>query len=584
MRRAVLFMFLAAWSELLLSAQVQKESARQFTVEVFSTRQVRSLTITPLGKNEWIRPCRSCPKKPVTASFAFNQHSAEAEFGGVFLLRANGEANGVSAAGIWRLRNTREGPQVLLTLDSERYVALALSGEAAPNEPMESLKAMAVTIRTYALENAGRHAREGFDLCDSTHCQALRLGSIPPQIEEAVRATAGETLWYGSNRATAFYTQNCGGETETAKNVWPQLQAPYLAAHSDPYCIRHASSAWHAELALADVQAIFRNEGWRLPERLNGVSITKHTPEGRALEVEFVGADARIPVSASSFRFAVNRRLGWNQLRSDWYTVTLKNGTLIFNGKGYGHGVGLCQAGSFQMAVEGRAYREILNFYFPGTRVGIGADDHGWQLGQGSGWTLQSTTASAEFLQRGNAAWGKAQMLFPPRKPLQPMVRQFPTTELFRQSTNEAGWTLAATRGNEIDLQPESVLQKKGREEATLLHEFLHALIDQEASPQAPFWLREGVVEALAESSAEYLHQKQRINTGELDAALAHPSSLAQSQRAHTDAAILVHTLISRYGLDQTRQWLRSGSLPEPVMAGLASQTPLEARPSSSLR
>jgi hypothetical protein len=216
--------------------------------------------------------------------------------------------------------------------------------------------------------------------------------------------------------------------------------------------------------------------------------------------------------------------------------------------------------------------------------VGIGADDHGWQLGQGSGWTLQSTTASAEFLQRGNAAWGKAQMLFPPRKPLQPMVRQFPTTELFRQSTNEAGWTLAATRGNEIDLQPESVLQKKGREEATLLHEFLHALIDQEASPQAPLWLREGVVEALAESSAEYLHQKQRINTGGLDAALAHPSSLAQSQRAHTDAAILVHTLISRYGLDQTRQWLRSGSLPEPVMAGLASQTPLEARPSSSLR
>jgi stage II sporulation protein D len=584
MKRIVLFVLLAAFWELLFPAQEQKEEARQLTIEVFSARQVRSLTMTPLGKNEWIRSCHSCPQKPVTVPLTFNLHSPGAEFGGSFLLRVNGEANGITGAGIWRLRSTREGLQVLLTLDSEPYVALALSGEAAPNEQLESLKAMAVTIRTYALENAGRHAREGFDLCDSTHCQALRLGNVPSQIEEAVRETAGETLWYGNNRASSFYTQNCGGQTEAASNAWPQLHASYLAAHSDPYCMRRASSAWRAELALADIQEIFRSEGWRFPERLNAVNVTKRTAEGRALELEFVGSGARIPVAASSFRFAVNRRLGWNQLRSDWYTVTLKNGALIFNGKGYGHGVGLCQAGSFQMAAEGHSYREILGFYFPGTRVGIGADDHGWQLTQGSGWTLQSTTASAELLQRGNAAWAKAQMLFPPRKPLHPIVRQFPTTELFRQSTSEAGWILAATRGNEIDLQPESILKKNSRGEATLLHEFLHVLVDQEASQQAPLWLREGLVEALAEGSAIHLKQNQPVNMVGLDAALAHPSSQAQSQRAHTDAAILVETLISSYGLDQIRQWLRSGSVPEQVMASLPQQTPPEAQPSSNLQ
>ena len=116
---------------------------------------------------------------------------------------------------------------------------------------MASLKAMAISIRTFALVNANRHHAEGFGLCDSTHCQALRLGKARPEVESAVRETAGETLWFGSRRAHVYYTQHCGGISEPADAVWPEERASYLSGHhADPYCLRRSTADWRAGIAL----------------------------------------------------------------------------------------------------------------------------------------------------------------------------------------------------------------------------------------------------------------------------------------------------------------------------------------------
>ena len=136
------------------------------------------------------------------------------------------------AAGRWTIAWRRDGLRVLLTLPSENYVIAALNGEAAPDEPMASLKAMAISIRTFALVNADRHRAEGFGLCDSTHCQALRLGQARPEVERAVQETAGETLWFGGQRAHVYYTQHCGGMSEPAEDVWPAERATYLSGTS----------------------------------------------------------------------------------------------------------------------------------------------------------------------------------------------------------------------------------------------------------------------------------------------------------------------------------------------------------------
>lgn len=580
MRLAGLFLLAVVCSGIRVAAQEPEAGARLLTVEIFSAHRISTLNVTPLGKNESMRTCSACRARAVTVPFTAKLRAngivlssgvqvREADLDGAFRVQPDGEAREISAAGVWKLAVVHGELRVLLTLDSERYVELALNGEAAANEPLESLKAMAAAVRTYALENADRHASEGFNLCDSTHCQALRFGQPSATVEQAVLETAGETLWYGGRRAAVFYTQNCGGQSEDAANVWPGTRIAYLSAHADPWCTRHGAAEWHADISLEQMRAVFRSQGWNLPARVDAVGVVKRTAAGRAEQLEFSGAGVRTPVTASSFRFALDRALGWNQLRSDWYTVTLSNGTLHFQGRGYGHGVGLCQAGALEMAAEGHSWREILNFYFPGTSVGVSAQDRGWQSARGTGWTLWTTMPSPDLVKEGNAAWGKAQSLFPPRVPVQPEVWQYPTTELFRQSTNEPGWVLASTRGAEMFLQPDTVLKKTGREENTLLHEFLHVLVEEEASPRAPLWLREGIVEVLADGSVVHGANGAAASAGDLDSALAHPANQEDSQRAHTRAGMLARALISRYGMEQMRQWLRAGSVPDAATTSL---------------
>jgi stage II sporulation protein D len=573
MKRDLLCLLLVLLCAGTVRPQEREQGARALTVEIFSARRIASLSVAPAGKNETLRVCSSCRAKAVSAPFmaklksgeielSSGEHARKVELEGAFRIKPDG-ADAVAAAGVWTLTVARGELRVLLTMDSERYVALVLRGEAGAKEPLESLKAMAVVARTFALENADRHGKDGFNLCDSTHCQALRFGQPSAAAESAVLETAGETLWYGARRARVFYTQNCGGETEDASQAWRIPREPYLAAHADPWCTRHGAAAWHAEIPAEQMRVVFRSEGWALPEQLDGVRIVQRTNSGRAEKLEFAGAGARVPVAASSFRFALDRALGWNELRSDWYTISLNNGVLHFEGRGYGHGVGLCQAGAAEMAAEGHASGDILSFYFPGTQVGITSQDRGWNSTRGAGWTLWTTTPSAQLLKEGNTAWGNAAALFTPRAPVQPEVWQLPTTEFFRQTTHEPGWMLASAQGAKVFLQPAAVVERSGKEEEMLLHEFLHALVESEASAQAPLWLREGVVEALAEDLAGLRPGGAAGDAGELDAALTRPASEAESQRAHAQAARWTRALMARYGLNQVRQWLRSGNVPE---------------------
>jgi hypothetical protein len=104
-------------------------------------------------------------------------------------------------------------------------------------------------------------------------------------------------------------------------------------------------------------------------------------------------------------------------------------------------------------------------------------------------------------------------------------------------------------------LQPLSIVRTHGDESLTLLHEFLHVLVEQEAAPQVPLWLREGLVEALANS---HPHPSAAMPISTIEATLKHPDSLTESQRAHAASAQLVQQLINKYGIQTVRGWLRS--------------------------
>jgi stage II sporulation protein D len=536
-----------------LATRLAPESARSLTVEVWASRSVTHLTATPLGNTT----------KPIVVDWQRNGLPKHLELNGNFRLQTT-DAPNLVAAGKWTITWQPHGLRVLLTLPSESYVIAALNGEAAPDEPMASLKAMAISMRTFALVNANRHQAEGFGLCDSTHCQALRLGKGRPEVEEAVRETAGETLWSGGQRAHVYYTQHCGGMSETASAVWPEERASYLGGqHTDPYCLRRSTAQWQTRIPLRQLDQIFHAQGWHTPSPVTDIRVTQRDATGRAELLQVTGQGAPAQLSASSFRFAVDRALGWNQMRSEWYSATVSGADFEVRGRGYGHGVGLCQAGAFEMATEGRSEREILSFYFPGTVPGITPAGDGWQRVPGAGWTLLTTDQTGPLLAEGNAAWARAQSLLG-KGPQAPTVQELPTTELFRQTTGEPGWVLASTRGSRVFLQPAAVRQNNGGAGTLLLHEFLHVLVEQQAGANAPLWLREGLVETLA-APEKRTWEPVDLPAAQVDAALAHPSSATVSRRAHEAAARMAALLCARYGMPTVLDFLRNGVPAEAV-------------------
>lgn len=538
---------------------------RDVSVALFSTHTLHTVTITPLGSNSWTSRCTNCAHRPLTAPLHLAP-PADIFAGGT--LRVSDDATGDSrtATGLWHLRSSGAEIDVVLTIPSERYVTAVLNAEAAPGEPPQSMRALAILARTYALN--GRHytAAQGHlpaDLCDSTACQAMRLEPASQAIEEATQATAGETLWFGAHRAETFFSQSCGGITEDAGAVWPQLRGlPYLRSHPDPYCLRKDTAAWHTEVQLARFSAIARAEGWRVPAKIVAARVIERSTSHRALRVQFEDSDgAATAISASALRFGIGRALGWDRVRSDAYELGVRNDALVFDGRGHGHGVGLCQQGATQMASEGKSTREILAFYFPGTTVRISPNDEGWSQTLAGPLDLRAThPLSTDRMAALQQLWAEAQQRFPPRRTIAPKIVFAPTTEVFRQLTSMPGWTLASTRGNTIVLQPEAILQAHGPGSSAILrHEMLHVLVESECSAHTPLWLREGFVEELA---GERDASAKSMPVAAIETAMQHPDSLNASRRAHLASAARVHGLVARYGLSTVRRWLSAGAPP----------------------
>ncbi len=551
------------------AAAVGDGGGRDVSVALFSTRALRSVTVTPIGPNSWVARCVQCRHEFLTEPLHV-AGTMEVFAGGTLRITDEATGDARTAAGRWHLRASGPGHEidVVLTIPSERYVAAVLNAEAAPGEPAESLRALAILARTYALNGNHFAAAPGHlaaELCDSTECQAMRLEPVPAAIEDATNATAGETLWFGNGRAEAFFSQNCGGLTEDAGAVWPKLRGvPYLRSHADPYCVRRDTAAWHTEIPLTKLAAIAQAEGWHIPTNIVAARVMERSASHRALRIVFTGSDgASATVSTSALRFGIGRALGWDRVRSDAYELAVRNGALEIDGRGHGHGVGLCQEGATEMATEGRNAREILAFYFPGTAVRIAPDDGGWQETRVGALTVRATQASTTERRAAlEQTWSEAQKRFPPRLAISPEIVFAPTTEIFRQLTAQPGWALASTRSKLIVLQPDAVLRAHGRSfSATLLHEMLHVLVEAEAGERAPLWLREGLVEVLAGETAGKGNTTAATTmpVNAIEGALAHANSFEESERAHRAAAERVGALIARYGLSAVRGWLSAG-------------------------
>jgi hypothetical protein len=149
-------------------------------------------------------------------------------------------------------------------------------------------------------------------------------------------------------------------------------------------------------------------------------------------------------------------------------------------------------------------------------------------------------------------------------------VRAFRSTTAFRDATLAPGWVAAFTEGNWIATQPLATLAARKLIVPVLRHEFLHALVETQTVPSTPLWLREGLVEAWAGdgNGGRGRGSHPALGLDEVNGALAHASSEAQSEAAHRAAGWYAQKLLDRFGRAQVLDWLHSG-LPAAALAGL---------------
>ncbi len=300
-------------------------------------------------------------------------------------------------AGTLEIRRNPDGTQTAInTIDLEDYLCSVISSEMSANSPMELLKAHAVISRSWAIRAMEHPNHEGFHVCADDHCQRYEgLRRLNERAVQAVRATAGQVLTYDGKICDCRYHKCCGGRTEIWRTCWEDIDVPYIQSVECPYC--NPAYFNHLPLGGGREGLFFLNDydqettdfhDWQVTytaEELSDIIRTKsgidfgeitdliplhRGPSGRIDQLKIVGTKHTEVIGKE---LKIRLWLSRSCLYSSWFEVekTLNSQLSIFNlhGHGWGHGAGLCQIGAAVMAAEGHSYEEILNYYYPGTRL-----------------------------------------------------------------------------------------------------------------------------------------------------------------------------------------------------------------------
>jgi stage II sporulation protein D len=231
-----------------------------------------------------------------------------------------------------RLEVTAVGSRLepVILIATESAVAAVVAAEMPANTPVEALKAMAVLARSYYASSGRRHGP--YDFCDTTHCQWRRESIAESHAATAAtRATEGIVITYRGRPFAPMYHAACGGETKRAADVGLDPDPyPYFPVACDP-CNRDAA-AWTKRLPVNVARPL-----------LAGIS--------------------------ESLRLTITRQLGWSALPGNNYRARLDGDQVIVDGRGEGHGVGVCQRGMSELAKSGETFRGLLAHYLPQTRT-----------------------------------------------------------------------------------------------------------------------------------------------------------------------------------------------------------------------
>ena len=313
------------------------------------------------------------------------------------------------------LRLVVEADKVLAIneLPVEQYLESVISSEMSATSSPELLKAHAVISRSWLLYQIKKRAESGerkdnsffsfvkkedellrwydredhtlFDVCADDHCQRYQgiTRASSPAVAEAIKATRGQVLVYGNELCDARFSKCCGGQTEEFQYCWENIKKPYLVSVSDPFC--HTSDKrilsqvlndydqetpdfyeWRVEYTQEELsELVNRKTKLDLGDIVDLVPLDRGA-SGRIWRLQIVGTKRSFTIGKE---LEIRRALSETHLYSSAFKVEKRDGRFIIKGRGWGHGVGLCQIGAAVMGEKGYDYDDILLYYYRGAEI-----------------------------------------------------------------------------------------------------------------------------------------------------------------------------------------------------------------------
>lgn len=239
-------------------------------------------------------------------------------------------------------------------IELDNYISGVVQAESGRRAYEEFYKVQAILARTFALSHLQKHAAEGFNLCDFTHCQAYFGKTTELEIMKAVNDTRGKVVVDDNlNLIDAAFHSNSGGQTVNSEDVWGS-KLPYLRSVNDTFSTKMPNARWERKVA---------KEDW-----LEYLKIKHNFPvqdsNARWAAISFKQETRKPYLEASNIKIPLKNVRTDFQLKSTFFSIIPQGDTLLFKGKGFGHGVGMCQEGAMRMAKLGYKYPEVINFYY----------------------------------------------------------------------------------------------------------------------------------------------------------------------------------------------------------------------------
>ena len=245
-------------------------------------------------------------------------------------------------------------------VDIDNYLAGVVESEGGGGRHIEYYKVQALMSRTYAMKYRGKHKKDGFDLCDDVHCQAYHsMMRLTPIIDSAVIQTHDLVMLDSKNQLIdSYFHANCGGQTCEPQDVWNE-KIDYLNTFIDTFCIYTKQATWEKRIdKVAWHNFLVDKYDYPINDSLYlSMMFTFNQVQRKAFYIHPIFG---IPLRDIREEF---------DLKSTFFSCHLEGEEVVVQGRGFGHGVGLCQEGAIKMAKSGYNFMQIALFYFPNISI-----------------------------------------------------------------------------------------------------------------------------------------------------------------------------------------------------------------------